>query len=227
MSKKKETVDLLKQQGFVPLFYHDDPEVCVEVTKALYAAGARFLEFTNRGEHAFKNFKQMLKSRDKEMPGLVLAIGTIKNTRDAKRFMIAGADCIISPGMVAGMGKAVDGAGLLWIPGCMTATEIMQAEECGAVIVKLFPGHLLGPGFMSAIREIFPAVDFMPTGGVEMNRDNLEAWFNAGVCAVGMGSKLVSKELLSNRKYSEITRRAKEMMGIIRDVRPLSHNEKK
>lgn len=221
IAKNKKTIGLIKQQGIVPLFYHDDKDVCFDLAMALYKAGIRFLEFTNRGEHALVNFKYLLKKRDEEMPDMLLAIGTIKNVRDAKVFVKVGADCIISPGMVKEIGEKTQDAGLLWVPGCMTATEIMLAEESGADLVKLFPGHLLGPGFMSAIRELFPAMNFMPTGGVEIDRENLKAWFDAGVCAVGMGSKLISKELLSNRKYNEITRLATEAMGIISEIRPL------
>lgn len=219
MAGNKEMIDLVREQGVVPLFYHDDKEVCLDVARSLYAAGIRFLEFTNRGPYALENFRHLLYWRDVEMPGLLLAIGTIKNVSDAAAFINAGADVIISPGIVKEVGQLASDAGLLWIPGCMTATEIMLAEESGAGIVKLFPGHLLGPGFMNAIRDLFPGLNFMPTGGVEVEKQNLKAWFDAGVVAVGMGSKLISKELLLSRQYNEITRLVKHAMGIISEIR--------
>ncbi len=215
----EKTMALLIRQGMLPLFYDDDAEVCYAVLKALYAAGIRMAEFTNRGVAAFDNFKYLLQKRDQEMQDMLLAAGTIKDGEDAKKFAKAGADCIISPGMIKEVGAAAQEAGLLWIPGCMTPTEIIISENAGARLVKIFPGQLLGPGFIRAIRELFPKLQFMPTGGVEAEPGNLSAWFDAGVCAVGMGSKLISKEILRERNYNEITRLANHAMGIISEVR--------
>jgi len=101
----------------------------------------------------------------------------------------------------------------------MTPSEIIKAETMGAKMVKLFPGNILGPGFMSAIKELFPNLLFMPTGGVELDRTNIEGWFKAGVCAVGMGSKLVSKDVMENKKYAELTSSTKEALEIIKSLR--------
>ena len=133
---------------------------------------------------------------------------------------------MISPGIVPEIGEVTHEAGLLWVPGCMTSTEIMLAETCEAGLVKLFPGNLLGPVFMSAIRELFPGMNFMPTGGVEVERENLKAWFSAGVCAVGMGSKLISKDILARRQFDELTGLSVEALGMINEVRTSLHKEK-
>lgn len=222
MVKNECIIEQIKTQGLLPLFYHENADVCCEVVKALYEAGIRIIEFTNRGKNARENFKQLLKKRDKEWPDLLLAIGTVKNVEDAKTFIKTGADFIICPGIVKEVGKKVQDANLLWIPGCMTTTEIMLAENCGAGLVKLFPGNLLGPGFMSAIRDLFPEMHFMPTGGVEIQTENLKAWFGAGVCAVGMGSKLISSHVLVNKEYGKITQLAAEAIGIIRAIRTIN-----
>jgi len=217
----KKIVELIRQQGMLPLFYHEDAHVCHEVVKALYAAGIRLVEFTNRGDHALRNFKFLTDKRDEEMPGLVLAAGTIKNAKDAKAFIKAGAKCIISPGLDTEAGKRAQDAGVLWIPGCMSPTEIMAAESAGAELIKLFPGSLLGPGYLKAIREVFPSLLFVPTGGVKLDRENLKAWFDAGVCAVGMGSRLLDTELLSSANYKEISSRAMSALALIREIRSL------
>ncbi len=138
--------------------------------KALYAGGIRVVEFTNRGAAAQENFEAMLKVRDKECKDLLLGIGTIKTKKDAKAFIKSGADFIIAPGMIEEVAETVHKEDMLWIPGCMTTTEIIKAEQAGASLIKLFPGNLLGPGFMSAIRDLFPDLLFMPTGGVEAER---------------------------------------------------------
>ena len=121
--------------------------------------------------------------------------------------------------MIPEVGKVAVEAGLLWSPGCMTVSEIMVAEQTGSQLIKLFPGNLLGPSYIVAIKEIFPGLAFMPTGGVELERDNINGWFKAGACAVGMGSKLVSKPLMENERYDTILERAKTALGIVANYR--------
>lgn len=191
MSKKKTVLDAILQQGMLPLFYHDDVDESIELIKTLYNAGVRVFEFTNRGDKAALVFKELLSIRDQEMPGLYLGIGTIKNVKEATLFIALGADFIVSPIVNPAVGRLVNEAGLLWIPGCMTPTEIYTAQYHDAALIKLFPANILGPGFMAAIKDLFKGQLFMPTGGVDIEINNLASWFQAGVCAVGMGSKLI------------------------------------
>lgn len=156
---------------------------------------------------------------DAELLGMYLGIGTIKDGKTAKTFIDAGADYIISPGLVKSVAKVADKNNLLWVPGCMTPSEIIRAETLGAKVIKLFPGNILGPGFLSAVKEIFPNLLFMPTGGVDLEKENLAGWFKAGVCAVGMGSKLVSKQLLEQKDYAKIEELTKQVMETIKSVR--------
>lgn len=202
MRKKGESIQALLRQKLLPLYYHESAEVSVEVLKALYDAGIRTVEYTNRGEKAVENFKILRKAVDKNMQGLQLGIGTIKTKKQAKKFIEAGADFIVCPTMNEDVAELVHAEGLLWIPGCLTTTEVANAEEAGAMIVKIFPGNILGPSYISAIKEIFPELKFMPTGGVEAEETNLKNWFDAGVVAVGMGSKLISKEIMLQQDYA-------------------------
>ncbi|HTF81262.1 MAG TPA: hypothetical protein VL947_06045, partial [Cytophagales bacterium] len=196
MSKVKTSLEGIIGQGALPLFFHPSEEVSVAVLKALYAAGVRSIEYTNRGKEALANFKALVAYRNTSLPGMQLGIGTIKSAAQAKAYVEAGADYLISPGLVPDVAQVAAAAGLLYVPGCMTVTEIIQAEQLGLRFIKLFPGNLLGPAFMSAIKEVFPDTYFMPTGGVELERDNIGAWFKSGVVAVGLGSKLITKALL-------------------------------
>ena len=218
MSKKNELLQLIPQQGILPLFFHKDAEVSIQVLKALYNAGIRAVEYTNRGEAAFANFKLMKQLCESEMKDLYLGIGTMKNAEMAKTFIDAGADYLICPGWVPEVAEVADQHDMLWVPGCMTPSEIIAAENKGARMIKLFPGNVLGPGFMSAIKELFPQLLFMPTGGVELDRDNIAGWFKAGVCAVGMGSKLITKPLLEAKQYDQITQATREVMAIIKSI---------
>lgn len=218
MSKKNELLQLIPQQGILPLFFHKDPEVSIQVLKALYDAGIRAVEYTNRGEAALANFKLMKQLCESEMKDLYLGIGTMKNAEMAKTFIDAGADYLICPGWVPEVAEVADQHDMLWVPGCMTPSEIIAAENKGARMIKLFPGNMLGPGFMSAIKELFPQLLFMPTGGVELNRENIAGWFKAGVCAVGMGSKLITKQLLEAKQYDQITLATREVVAIIKSI---------
>ena len=219
MSKKAELLKLIPEQGILPLYFFKDEQTSVEILKALYNAGIRAVEYTNRGEAALNNFKRLRSEVDAEMPGMYLGIGTIKDGAMAQTFIDAGADYIICPGLVESVAEVADRHGILWVPGCMTPSEIIRAETLGAKMVKLFPGNILGPGFMSAIKELFPNLLFMPTGGVELDRGNIESWFKAGVCAVGMGSKLVSKDVMENKKFTELTASTIKAMEIIKLLR--------
>lgn len=219
MPGKKEIQDQIIKQGLLPLFYNNDGDVSIQLLKALYAGGIRSVEYTNRGEAALTNFKAMKKICETEMKDMHLGVGTIKNAAMARSFIDAGCDYIICPGLAADVAEVADANNMLWIPGCMTPTEIIAAEKMGATMIKLFPGNVLGPGFMSGIKELFPGLLFMPTGGVETTKENIEAWFKAGVCAVGMGSKLVSKEVMENKKYDQLTAETKKIISIINDCR--------
>lgn len=219
MNKEEEALYLIIKQGLLPLYFHQDKDVSIRVLKALYSAGSRTVEYTNRGETALENFVHLRKITDKELPGLQLGIGTIKSEKDAVAFINAGADFIVCPGMIEEVGEVVNNSKLLWIPGCMTTTEIIRAESMDAKLVKLFPGSLLGPSYVVAVKEIFPRLLFMPTGGVELEKGNLQTWFKAGVSAVGMGGKLVSKTLLENQDYDEIIKLTKIALDFINDIK--------
>jgi 2-dehydro-3-deoxyphosphogluconate aldolase/(4S)-4-hydroxy-2-oxoglutarate aldolase len=219
MSKNETILKKITDQAILPLYFNADETVSIEVLKALYTAGIRVVEYTNRGEAALNNFKKMVALRDSEMTDLLLGIGTIKNAEMAETYVDAGADFIICPGLVEEVVEVADKHGMIWIPGCMTPSEIIRAENLGAKMIKLFPGDILGPKFMAGIKSLFPNLIFMPTGGVSLDKDNVQAWFTAGVSAVGMGSKLVSKQLLQDKNYAEIHEMAKKAIALVNEVK--------
>ncbi len=204
MKIKKAVLNSILTQGMLPLFFYEDVEVSLQIIRTLYNAGITVMEYTNRAKPAFDNFKVLRKAVDKEMPDLYLGIGTIKNISEAEAFVDAGADFIVAPTINAEVAKVAHKHKLLWIPGCMTPTEIYAAQKNGAELVKIFPANVLGPAFISSVREIFPGILFMPTGGVDLTPKNITAWFHAGVSAVGMGSKLISKDVLNDRLYEQL-----------------------
>ncbi|MEO6539673.1 MAG: bifunctional 4-hydroxy-2-oxoglutarate aldolase/2-dehydro-3-deoxy-phosphogluconate aldolase [Ferruginibacter sp.] len=219
MDKQQQIIQQIIKQGLLPLYYHQDTTVSIDLLKALYTAGIRSVEYTNRGEAAMANFKAMKKVCETELKDMYLGVGTIKNAAMAQAFIDAGTDYIISPGLVENVAKIADKNNMLWIPGCMTPTEIIAAETLGAKLVKLFPGNIIGMAFMLAVKDLFPGMLFMPTGGVDTTRENIEAWFKTGVCAVGMGSKLISKEVIVNKQYDWLIEETKKVLALIHSIR--------
>ncbi|HLG41705.1 MAG TPA: hypothetical protein VI461_18640 [Chitinophagaceae bacterium] len=219
MPTKQAITDVIVKQGILPLYFNADETVSVEVLRAIYRAGIKAIEYTNRGEAALKNFKKLVEVRNKEMAGLMLGVGTIKNLKQAEDYLNAGADFMVSPGYVAEVADYTNSQDIFYAPGCMTPSEIIAAENNGIGFIKLFPGNLLGPEFLSTIKDIFPKLLFMPTGGVDTTKENIEGWFKAGVCAVGMGSKLISKKLMEQKDYLTIETETKKVLEVIQQVK--------
>ncbi len=219
MATKNGLIQLIQDQGVLPLYFHKDPEVSIAVLKTLHSAGIKAIEYTNRGKGALENFKALREVCDKELDGMSLGVGTIKNKTAAVDFIAAGADFIVCPGLVDEVAQEADAKDMLWIPGCMTPSEIIKAESKGAKMIKLFPGSLLGPSFLQSIKSLFPDLLFMPTGGVDVTEENLRAWFQAGVCAVGMGSKLIRKDFLEQKAYEDIKNLTIKTIHYIHSIR--------
>jgi 2-dehydro-3-deoxyphosphogluconate aldolase/(4S)-4-hydroxy-2-oxoglutarate aldolase len=219
MKTKAATIQAITEQGLLPLFYSADAELSLAIMRTLYAAGIRVVEYTNRGAAALAIFHFIKQAIQTEMPDLFLGIGTIKNAGEAKAFIAAGADFVVCPVVDPAVGALVHEAGLLWIPGCFTPTEINTAHQLDAGIIKLFPADQLGPAYVSAIKDIFPGQLFIPTGGVELEESNLKAWFAAGVCAVGMGSKLISANILAAADHDTLTKQTRTTLALLTKIR--------
>lgn len=219
MSSIQNSIDVILKQGMLPLYFNADESKSIAILKTLYNAGIRAVEYTSRGSEALSNFKKMIEVRNAEMPEMLLGIGTIKNLAQAERYYLIGADFFISPGFVPEIASFLVAKEVLYAPGCMTPTEIIAAENAGVKFIKLFPGNILGSDFMSAIKDVFPNLIFMPTGGVDTTRQSIETWFNAGVSAVGMGSKLISKEVMEYGAYETIEKETKRVLELIETIR--------
>ena len=219
MSNISKVTDAIVQQGILPLYFNPDELVSVEILRAVYKAGIRAVEYTNRGEAALSNFKAMVAVQRHEMPDMLLGVGTIKNIKQAEEYILAGADFLVSPGFVHAVASYASANDIFYAPGCMTPSEIIAAENAGIRFIKLFPGNILGVEFLSSIKEIFPKLLFMPTGGVDTSQGSISAWFAAGVCAVGMGSKLISKKLMEQKDYQSIEVFTRDVLELIKTIK--------
>ncbi len=214
----KDIVAKIKELGLVPLFTHDDVAIAKNVIEAAYRGGVRVFEFTNRRKNSFEVFVAML-DYCKKFPDLMLGIGTVMDAATTQRFIDAGAHFIISPILKLEMAEVCNRNNILWMPGCATLTEIVMARDHGAEVIKVFPGSVLGPGFVSSIMPVVPGLQLMITGGVEPNEKNLTAWFKAGAMSVGMGSQLFTKDILDNQDWKGLEESVRSILQIIKDVR--------
>ncbi len=214
-----EVIAAMKNTGLVPLFYHPDIELGKKILQACHAGGAQVLEFTNRGDFAHEVFAALNKFTLENLPGLKLGVGSIPDAATASLFIQLGANFIVTPSLREDVAVVCNRRKILWSPGCGSLTEIGRAEELGCEIVKLFPGGIYGPGFVKAIKGPQPWTSIMPTGGVSPTEENLAAWFNAGVTCVGMGSKLISKDIIDSQDFALLSDKVANTLKLIEALR--------
>lgn len=214
-----EVATIMKETGLVPLFFHEDAEVAKKVLKACHDGGARLMEFTSRGDFAFEVFAALNKYALAELPGMVLGVGSVTDAGAASLYMQLGANFIVTPVLREDIAIVCNRRKVLWSPGCGSLTEIARAEELGCEIVKLFPGDIYSPDFIKAIKGPCPWTSVMPTGGVTTAEDNLKGWFSAGAVCVGIGSQLISNDILTNKDYAGLEARVRETMATIKKIR--------
>lgn len=214
-----EVATVMKETGMVPLFYNPDIELGKKVLKACHNGGARLMEFTARGDFAFEVFSELNRYAINELSGMIMGVGSITDAGAASMFMQMGANFIVTPSLREDIAMACNRRKVLWSPGCGSLTEINNAEELGCEIVKLFPGSTYGPGFVKAIKGPQPWTSIMPTGGVSTEEANLKAWFEAGVTCVGMGSKLISGDILAKKDFEGLENTVRETLETIQKLR--------
>ncbi len=214
-----EVFQTMQQTGVVPLFYHADIVLCKQIVKACYDGGARLLEFTSRGDYAHEIFRELNLYVEKDLPEMILGVGSVTDAGAASLYMQLGANFVVTPVFREDIAIACNRRKVLWSPGCSSLTEIAKAEEFGCEMVKLFPGSIYNAGFVKAIKGPCPWTNIMPTGGVSLEEDNLKDWFSAGVTCVGLGSKLISKDILEDQNISLLENRVKNVISVIKKIR--------
>lgn len=214
----QEILEKMAETGMIPVFNHKDISTAKAVLDASYNAGIRVFEFTNRESNAFEVFKE-LKIYSEKYPDLLLGIGTIFSSADAARFHYIGTDFVVSPALIPEVANYCNMKGLFWVPGCGTVTEVHHAKSMGAVLVKAFPGNLLGSGFIKAVLSVMPDIKMMPTGGVEPTKENLSEWFKSGVHCVGMGSQLFDKKAIEKGEFEGLESNIKKALVTIQEIR--------
>ena len=216
---RHQVITEMHNSGMIPLFYDPDIEISKNIVQACYQGGARLLEFTHRGDFAHEVFRELIRFVNESLPGMIIGVGSVTDAASASHYLMNGANFIVTPVFREDIAIVCNRRKVLWSPGCGSLTEIAKAEEMGAEIVKLFPGNIYGPEFVKAIKGPQPWTSIMPTGGVTTEKENLKAWFDAGVSCVGLGSKLISKELVKNQDYDQISNTIKKILALIQTLK--------
>ena len=214
-----EVATTIKEVGMIPLFFNNDIELSKKVLKACYDGGAKLLEFTARGDFAHEVFGDLIKYTVKELPGMIMGVGSVSDAAQASLFMSLGANFVVTPLLREDIATVCNRRKVLWSAGCGSLTEIARAEELGCEIVKLFPGDIYGPQFVKSVKGPQPWTSIMPTGGVSPTEENLKGWFDAGVTCVGMGSKLISKDIIANEDFAKLEMSVRKVLAIIKSLR--------
>lgn len=207
---KKELYQKMAERPLLPLFYHPDLEFALEVLEACYRGGIRVFEYTNRGDGADKLFAKLVERTRTQMPEMAIGIGTIFNGDQAKHFIDLDTDFIVQPIVDKGVAKECNKAEIAWMPGAMTLTEIYKAQKLGSDVVKLFPGNIVGPDFLKAMKGPMPHTKILVTGGVEPNEKSIKTWMNSGAFALGLGSQLFTKKTLDEKDFGLIEKTVKD-----------------
>jgi 2-dehydro-3-deoxyphosphogluconate aldolase/(4S)-4-hydroxy-2-oxoglutarate aldolase len=210
----------MMEQGVIPVFYHPDVEVCTNVIQACANGGAKCIEFTNRGEFAAHVFLDVTRHFAKADPSVIMGVGSVVDAPTAGIFIANGAKFVVGPLTNPDIAKLCNRRKIPYSPGCGSASEISYAEELGCEIVKIFPGSSVGgPEFVKAVLGPMPWTRLMPTGGVDPTEESLRAWFGAGIVAAGIGSKLITSELLKAKDYVGIEQKVRDTIALIKKIR--------
>ena len=216
---KLQVMQAIAETGMVPVFYHADAEIAKQVLKACYVGGVRAFEFTNRGDFAQEVFGELVKYAVKELPGMIVGVGSVVDPATAALYLQLGANFVVGPLFNPAIAPVCNRRLVPYCPGCGTVTEIGLAQEAGCDLCKVFPGDVLGPGFVKGLKAPMPWSQIMVTGGVKPTRENLEGWFKAGVTCVGMGSNLFPKEVIAAGEWDKISDLCRNALDIIKSVR--------
>jgi 2-dehydro-3-deoxyphosphogluconate aldolase/(4S)-4-hydroxy-2-oxoglutarate aldolase len=215
-----EVLNTIVELGLVPVFYNPDLEVAKRIVAACGAGGARVVEFTNRGDRAWNIFTQLVAWAEQAHPEIILGVGSVIDMPTAAMYIGSGANFVVGPALNPEIARLCNRRKVAYSPGCGSVSEISEAEELGVEIVKVFPGMQVGgPAFVKAVRGPMPWTRIMPTGGVDATEESIRAWFEAGAACVGMGSKLISKELVAADDFEAISNRVALVLARIKSVR--------
>jgi 2-dehydro-3-deoxyphosphogluconate aldolase / (4S)-4-hydroxy-2-oxoglutarate aldolase len=181
-------------QRAIPIFGSQDPGEAVAILEACAAAGARVVEYLDRGDRALAVFRTLIAHVRESRPELILGAGTILDAPTAAIFIAEGAEFIVAPTLSREVGELCNRRGVAYLPGVFTATEASDAMALGCELIKFFPQTALdGPAWLRSILGPFPGARLIPTGS-RSDPESIRAWFAAGAAAIGIGPDILTRE---------------------------------
>ena len=185
----------------------------LEISHACIRGGISMIEVTFTNAYA-KDIIHSLNQHYQDKNGICIGAGTVLTRQQVKEADEAGAKFIVSPAFTQEVSDECQARHLVYIPGCMTVTEMVNALHAGHAMIKLFPGSAFGPGYVKSIRSPLPHVRIMVTGGVNLN--NMGEWFKAGVQAIGVGGEF--NQLGAKGEYKTIEQMAQQYMNALKEM---------
>jgi 2-dehydro-3-deoxyphosphogluconate aldolase/(4S)-4-hydroxy-2-oxoglutarate aldolase len=211
---RADVTQAVEAMGVVAVIRLKDPAKLRAVVDALAEGGVRALEVTMTVPGAV----DLIRSLAPTMPaGFLLGAGTITDAEMARAVIDAGARYVVSPVFRRAVISACHERDVPVMPGCFSPTEILDAHDAGADIIKVFPATMLGPQFLKDVRAPLPQVKLMPTGGVTL--DNAGDWIRAGAVAVGVGSALVDAKAIDAGRFDVIAANARKVIANVAAAR--------
>jgi 2-dehydro-3-deoxyphosphogluconate aldolase/(4S)-4-hydroxy-2-oxoglutarate aldolase len=217
---KALVLSTIKDIGLIPVFYNPDVEIAKKIVDACYKGGAKVVEMTNRGDHAIDVFCQLERYCKEKLPELIIGVGSIIDAPTVALYIAHGTNFVVGPVIDVGTAKLCNKRKIPYSPGCGSVSEIHFAHELGVDLIKIFPGAQVGgPGFVKAVKGPCPWTEIIPTGGVNTTKESLYEWFKAGVYSVGIGSKLITKEIVKNKDFKKLSSDVSKVIGTIKEIR--------
>jgi len=211
---RAETTSLLQQLGVVAVIRMKDADKLRGVVDAIAEGGVRAIEITMTVPGAVGLIETLAATLP---PEIVVGAGTVTDAGTARAVIDAGARFVVSPVYRPEVVAACHERDVAACPGCFTPTEILDAHEHGADIVKVFPATALGPGFIKDVRAPLPQLRLMPTGGVTL--DNAGDWIRAGAAAVGVGSALLDAKAIEEGRFEVLANNARRIVASVAAAR--------
>jgi 2-dehydro-3-deoxyphosphogluconate aldolase/(4S)-4-hydroxy-2-oxoglutarate aldolase len=215
MAAKERTLQALTETGVVAVIRADKAEDLVDIGRALRQGGVKFIEITMTVPGALAVIEKATAALNTD--DVYIGAGTVLDAETARLAILAGASYIVSPVFRPDVVSACKRYSVPVMPGAMTPTEVLNAWEAGADVVKIFPAGVGGPQFFKDLKGPFPQIKIMPTGAV--NRATAPEFIKAGACAVGVGGELAGKQLIAAKDFAAITRNALDFIAIVQEAK--------
>jgi 2-dehydro-3-deoxyphosphogluconate aldolase/(4S)-4-hydroxy-2-oxoglutarate aldolase len=214
MSLKDKHLGIMETTGVIAIVRFNRPEDLVQVAQAIARGGVRAIEFTMTTPNALEIIAASRREFGEE---IVLGAGTVLDAETARAAILAGAEFVVAPTLNRGVIELCRRYSKIVVPGAYTPTEILNAWEWGADLVKVFPAEAGGPAYLKAVRAPLPQVKLVPVGGVSL--ENTAEFIRAGASAVAVGSNLVDKKLVAEKRFAELEALAEKFISAVQEAR--------